>query len=1001
MATEEVDLLGGPDGIPQSEYISIGSEKYKTINLYLPSLIESKKLESHWKRLGGLSSEIHILNEIINTSPVVYSQMLNEFNLNVVENNSFMMIEQVFQRSNFSLQIKVILKELVQMVNIYKIKQMHINSINSIFPDRCEFFCDISYVQILSLFVTGFLCAAKYSTELSEILSFDFLCPALLEAPKIGIQVICYMTINRPECFNDIVKSLVNNGDNNIKSGRINTLYNLAQLSKYAASTIRDECVTSQVFPEVIFRITLEILHDEASFITSFISSYQNNDYIISYFTSVPEPKIAQELRSALWNKINKAKDDNVAVYEVLRTLCVVHWGLRIPETEIEEKSFIPNLIHRTNDIEVHKLLFACLYLWPNSRKEIIGPCIKELSATEKIPQMFLLAAVLLHTDKEAQLCEYIESILDFPMGIIATSKHISQGFVHALTKEILPIDECCVRALKLPHVTEDTPPAVAEATFRTFRVLLEQNLFSKYKVDAGSWLVPQILSGGLPAHPLFIDTISSYAGAAVRQRVREEQGQEHHRWRPTIISEEEARRVLGMPHAPMRKCRGLISLPLSCGLSQPKVSPHSMSTRIIKPLRENEAYGEGARYLVALFVLEYSEAWTEQKSGLNCTYLDDFLWNIPIREILSDARSDPRCVGILTTRLSALAMSQFPHHVDPELLLIHSIGNIETKTETPQFSNKNKTSDNSLSGNESEEELELYTSRWLKNFARDPWSLSLEFINSGAGRTMPRIFTHADIITDLTIVLRAVDRKALRSPNLISIVLSILKMYRSVARKMLAEQEALQPQRSAEIQTFVTAQDTALIQLLLEACLEHNTVLPPSSGPGALMAVRALVCNFVHHLFIEDPSLITIIHTQGYNEDLIPVTVHGIPSVYLCQDFLPTLLARPSLDDKIFAAKLGVALAYEYKTEQLYKVMGIIIESIHDFHKTPFKGDPMSFLEKSIPLLPLLLKAFPCYKENVLLVLNDLLDVATSDVYTNIDLIRIIKKTINEINTH
>ena len=1003
MATGEVDLLGGPDNIPQTDYVSIGSERYRTVRLYLPSLVASKKLELYWKRLGGLSFETHLLNEIINPAHDAYSQILSELNLNIVENNPLLLIDSAFQGIDSVIQIRVLLKELVQMVNFYKINHSRSNSHHFVFPPRCEFFCDVSYSQILSLIVAGFLCAARHSLELSELLPLEFLCPALLEAPDVGTQVILYMAINRPECFHDIITSLIKNNDDNIKSGRINALLKLAELSKYGASDIREECIESQVLPEVIFNLTTNSLQDEVPFITSFVSSQapSDNKYITTYFASLPEPKTANDLRSSLWNKINTVKDDKPLLCEALRALCAIHYRLGIPGTEAEEKNFIPDLIRRTNDTEVHKLLFACLYSWPNGRKETIGPCIKELSAAGRIPQIFLLAAILLHTDRGRDLREYIEKILDFPLGFREGPRQNFQGFTQVLTRDILPLEACCGRALEIPHVTENTQPAVADATFHSFHTLLEQNLFAKHRVDAGSWLVPQILSGGLPVHSLFIEAISSYTTAAARHCIREEQGQEQGRWNPTIISEEEARRVLGMPHAPMRKCRGLIPLPLSCGLPQPKKSSFVGPIETSKPVREDKRYGEGARYLVALFVLEYSEAWTGLKGGLNNPYLDDFLWNIPIREILSDARSDPRCAGALTTRIAALAMSQFPHHVNPELLLIRSIGSVDEGTKGREKERESTTTEKPLSGNEKEEELERYTTRWLEKFTQNPWELSLEFVNSGAGRKTHRALTHADIITDLTAVLRAVDHRALRSPNLIRIILSILKMYRSVARKMLSEQEALQPQRSGEIQTFVTAQDTALIQVLLEICIENNPMLPPPQEAASLTAVRALICDFVHHLFIEDPDLITVVHTQGYNEDLVPVVVHGIPSVYLCQEFLPVLLARPDLKDKIFAIKLGVALAQEYKTEQLYNVMGLVIDSIHNFHKTPFKGDPGHFLLNSIPFLSPLIKAFPCYKENVLSVLGDLLDSTNADAYANIDLITIVERTTNEINTH
>jgi len=38
----------------------------------------------------------------------------------------------------------------------------------------------------------------------------------------------------------------------------------------------------------------------------------------------------------------------------------------------------------------------------------------------------------------------------------------------------------------------------------------------------------------------------------------------------------------------------------------------------------------------------------------------------------------------------------------------------------------------------------------------------------------------------------------------------------------------------------------------------------------------------------------------QGYPRELLPLTVAGIPSMHICLDFIPELIAQPHLDKQV-----------------------------------------------------------------------------------------------------
>lgn len=52
---------------------------------------------------------------------------------------------------------------------------------------------------------------------------------------------------------------------------------------------------------------------------------------------------------------------------------------------------------------------------------------------------------------------------------------------------------------------------------------------------------------------------------------------------------------------------------------------------------------------------------------------------------------------------------------------------------------------------------------------------------------------------------------------------------------------------------------------------------------------------------------------SQGYPNELLPVTVTGIPSMHICVDFIAELISQPSLEKQEFAIDLISQLALQY----------------------------------------------------------------------------------------
>lgn len=52
----------------------------------------------------------------------------------------------------------------------------------------------------------------------------------------------------------------------------------------------------------------------------------------------------------------------------------------------------------------------------------------------------------------------------------------------------------------------------------------------------------------------------------------------------------------------------------------------------------------------------------------------------------------------------------------------------------------------------------------------------------------------------------------------------------------------------------------------------------------------------------------------QGYPQALLPLTVAGIPSIHICLDFIPELLAQPQLEKQVKPPPLVFFLALNHR---------------------------------------------------------------------------------------
>ncbi|XP_029957106.1 integrator complex subunit 2 isoform X2 [Salarias fasciatus] len=223
----------------------------------------------------------------------------------------------------------------------------------------------------------------------------------------------------------------------------------------------------------------------------------------------------------------------------------------------------------------------------------------------------------------------------------------------------------------------------------------------------------------------------------------------------------------------------------------------------------------------------------------------------------------------------------------------------------------------------------------------------------------------------------------------------------------------------------LLAAQDSAAVQILLEVCLPNSeeqqlgagaaatesllkSVRGPAParsrqggpGPGGgaagvddtepeggllsdLREVQCLICCLLHQMFIADPNIAKLVHFQGYPQALLPLTVAGIPSIHICLDFIPELLAQPQLEKQIFAIQLLSYLCTQYALPKSLSVARLAISVMGTLLTVLTRAKRFSFFMPTLPCLVSFCQAFPPLYDDVASLLIQVGQVCASDVAT------------------
>ncbi|XP_033618818.1 integrator complex subunit 2 isoform X2 [Fukomys damarensis] len=311
-------------------------------------------------------------------------------------------------------------------------------------------------------------------------------------------------------------------------------------------------------------------------------------------------------------------------------------------------------------------------------------------------------------------------------------------------------------------------------------------------------------------------------------------------------------------------------------------------------------------------------------------------------------------------------------------------------------------------------------------------WVMTVNALQPSIKFVRQQKYTQNDLMIDPLIVLRC-DKRVYRCPPLMDITLHMLngyllasKAYLSAHLKETAEQDrpsqdntiglvgqtdAPEVTREELKNALLAAQDSAAVQILLEICLPTEEEKAKGVNPDSLLRnvqsvitssspskeleegednllcnlreVQCLICCLLHQMYIADPNIAKLVHFQGYPCELLPLTVAGIPSMHICLDFIPELIAQPELEKQIFAIQLLSHLCIQYALPKSLSVARLAVNVMGTLLTVLTQAKRYAFFMPTLPSLVSFCRAFPPLYEDIMSLLIQIGQVCASDVAT------------------
>lgn len=636
------------------------------------------------------------------------------------------------------------------------------------------------------------------------------------------------------------------------------------------------------------------------------------------------------------------------------------------------------------------------------------GKCME--TARSSFGEMLLLMAIHFHSGQLSAVCDLVCSTLGMRLLLRPAS---TARMKVAFTQDIFPEQVVTSHAVRVPVTPGLNADVAGFLPVHCIYQLLKSRAFSKYRVPIKTWVYRQLCESRPPLHPLLPSLVEVYVSSILTLAPpKNNQNQSGPTGSVDLghdpISEEEIRIVFANSFS-KNVCR-----------ASTDVQEYSVTAQLLllyyALLYEDTRLTQVKNYMIAgINVKSYSQSFfanlpirylisqaeKEQHlyAGLFSPLLRLLATHFPQLCLVedwmyetSDNRLSSLCSphGSVPSCSSQTVIQAFTDLVGcpaPAMLLMQKLLAMPPKS-LWQIAHTFISQFRSILGEAVPRQVqEMYRQVWLKLnsiLPRQLWVMTANAVRLQLSLEdcPPPTLTQDHLTFDPLHVLRC-DPRVFRCPPAMQIVLYMLKAWLGASRTHLSRHLLDKPlcgpvaaqgpgnlagvtsdsEREELKMALIAAQESSVVQIVLELCLQTDEDEASDQRLSELREIQSIVCSFLHQLFIADPNLVKLVHFQGYPSALLPLTTQGIPSMHICLDFLPELLAQPIIGDlakQLFAVDLISHLSLQYALPRSFNVARLAVNTLSTLLSVlPSNGRTEIYLP-ALPALVRIATAFP-----------------------------------------
>ncbi|KAG8451677.1 hypothetical protein GDO86_003751 [Hymenochirus boettgeri] len=644
--------------------------------------------------------------------------------------------------------------------------------------------------------------------------------------------------------------------------------------------------------------------------------------------------------------------------------------------------------------------------------------------------EMLLLVAMYFHSNQLSAIIDLVCSTLG--MKIVIKPSSLSR-MKTIFTQEIFTEQVVTAHAVRVPVTSTLSANITGFLPIHCIYQLLRSRAFTKHKVSIKDWIYTQICETTTPLHQQLLPLIDVYINSIITPASKSSPEATN---KP--ITEQEILKVFqGQPVENSRVKHYTITaqlLMLYYVLSyEEALLANSKSLAAMR--RKPRSYSSALMDQIPIkYLIRQAQGLQQELGGLHSALLRLLATNYPHLCIVDDWICEEEITGtdalLRRMLLTSSAKTHSPKQLQEAYSLLQSnhtqvmqileqLTLLSASDLIPYAEVLTSNMSQLLNVGVPRRILQTVSKLWMTLntvMPRRLWVMTVNALQPSWKLVRKHNYKQNDLMIDPLIVLRC-DARIQRCPPLMDITLHMLngyllasKAYLNSYLKETADQdmktspnnaaalagqvETMEVTREELKNALLAAQDSAAVQILLEICLpseeekdQTSTGSEAPEGENSLLCnlreVQCLICCLLHQMFIADPNIAKLVHFQGYPCQLLPLTVAGIPSMHICLDFIPELIAQPELEKQIFAIQLLSHLCIQYALPKSLSVARLAINVMGTLLTVLTQAKRFTFFMPTLPCLVSFCQAFPPLYEEIMSLLIQVGQVCASNVAT------------------